>query len=98
MPPLLFLGKIDSAPLEVALQILPEVRELQCRADVVRPFVKPPGIMTRNPQHKPADRVCRPPAIVKEITPARVARHSHVLTKRAQEILEESYREPALTD
>ena len=54
VPPLFFFGKIDSASGEVALQVLPEVCELECRADVVGPFVKPPVFVAGNPQHEPA--------------------------------------------
>ena len=51
-----------------------------------------------DPQHEPADRVRRAPAVVQHVVPGLVARRGHVLAERAQQVVEQRHREAAGAD
>jgi len=44
-------GQVDPSAIEVHLQVLPEIGELQRRADRVGPGVEPRFVVAGNPQH-----------------------------------------------
>ena len=85
------LGHVDATFLPVALDILPEVRQLQRRADGIGPFITTWIAIPRNPQHQTADGVGRSPGVVEDILPLRVPLHEYVLLECAQEVVEQGH-------
>ena len=52
-------------------------------------------VVPGNPQHQPADRIRRPPAVVEHVAPGLVPRHRDVLPERAEQILQQRDGKPA---
>ena len=84
-----FEWNVEPALLPVAIQILPEIRELQRCAESVRRSIERQIVVAGNPQHEAADRVGRSAAIVEQRVPGRVSMRRDILTKRAEQIVEE---------
>ena len=64
---------IDAALLEIARNILPEIRKLQRRAGVIgKPLPLFIAVIAKI-QHQPANRICRVDAIVEQIVPGAIA-------------------------
>ena len=77
----------------VALEVLPEVRELQRRADGVGSRVERAVAVAGHGQHEAADRIRRTPAIVEQSLPRLVSSGHDVLSKRAEQIVEQRHVE-----
>ncbi len=86
---------VQSSQPPVAADVLPEVRQLQRRAQRVGGPVELLIVVARNPQHETAHRVCRSPAVVEHVVPRLVPVRRDILTKRAEQILEELHRKVA---
>ena len=86
---LLVAREIETAAVVIALQVLPEIGQLQCSTHVVRPAIKLRAVMSRNPEHESANRIGRAAAVVQHVRPRRIAGHIHVLTEGAQQIVEQ---------
>ena len=90
-------GTYEPPALPVDGQVLPEVGQLQRRAQRVgtldRDVLAP---VAGEAQHQPADRVRRSAAVVEHVRPRRVARGGDVLAERAQQIVEQLDRQVEL--
>ncbi len=82
---------IEAAVLPVAIEILPEIRQLQRRAERVGRAIEPWVVVPGNPKHQPADRIGRSAAVVEHALPRVVAMRRDILTKRAEQIVEERH-------
>ena len=72
---------------------MPEVGQLQCGADRIRHAIGIGIGAPGQPQHEPADGVGRAAAVVQHVVPPLVARRDHILTKGAEQIVEERQRQ-----
>src|SRR5688500_14563248 len=88
----IFEGHIEPALLPVALEVLPEVRQLQRGAQRIRRRIQPRVVVPRDPQDEPAHRIGRTAAIVEEGRPRVIAMRRDILTKRAEQIVEKRQR------
>jgi len=82
------LRKVNAVLAEVDFHILPEVDELQRRADRVRASVVAIVVFAVEVQHQAPDGVGRAAAIVHHLGKARVALLGDVLRERIEEIVE----------
>ena len=89
---------VQAAGAPVAAEVLPEVRELQRRAQRVRRSIERLVAIAGDPQHEPADRIGRAAAVVEHVGPRGVASRRDILTERAHEIVEERQRQIERSD
>ena len=84
--------RVESPFLPIALEILPEVRELQRGAERVRRAIEPRIVVPGDAEHEPSDRVRRAAAVIEQARPRVVPMRRDILTKRAEQIVEERHR------
>ena len=84
---------VQAAVRPVAREILPEIRQLQRRAERVRRAIERFVSMAGDPQHQPADRIRRPRAVVQHVVPRCVALDGDVLPEGAEQIVEQRHRQ-----
>ncbi len=89
---------VEPAALPVDGEVLPEVGELQRRADGIGPAVEPRIVVAEEPQHEPPHGIGRPAAVVVHLRPGGVARDRDVLAEGEQQRLEERNRQAARPD
>ena len=86
-------GHIQTAGLPVATEILPEVGQLQRRAERVRRAIERVVAMAGDAQHEASDGIGRSTAVVEHVRPRSVPIRHGILTERADEIVEELERQ-----
>ena len=89
-PPAADFGRqVDPAAAVVDAEVLPEVGELEGRAQAVRGLLDVAAAMAGNAEDQPSDRVRRAPAVVEDARPLGVTASRDVLPERAQQIVEQ---------
>ena len=91
-------GHVEAPLPPVALEVLPEIGELQRGAHGVGCAVALIVRAAGHAQHQPSDRVRRAPAVVHQLRPRRVALRVDVLAKGGEQILEQLDGKRAGTD
>ena len=86
---------IEAIALPVAPDILPEVRQLQRRAERIGRFIQATIGVPRDSQHEASHRVRGSAAVIEHAVPGLVAVRRDILTKRAEQILEQADRKIA---
>ena len=89
---------VEPSVLPVASEILPEVGQLQRRAQRVRRSIEGLVSIAGDAEHQPADRVGRAGAVVEHVNPALVAAGRHILAERTEQIREQRDRQIVLAD
>ena len=89
---LLVARHVEPAGPPVPAEVLPEIRELQRRAQRVRRSVERVVAIAADAQHEPSHRIRRAAAVVEHVGPRSVARRHGILTERAQQIVEQRQR------
>ena len=89
---------VQPADPPVPAQILPEVRQLQRRAQRVRRSVQSIVTVAGDPQHQTAHRIGRAATVVEDVAPRGVAGRHDILTERAHEIVEQRDRKAERSD
>ena len=79
-------GNIDAAFFHVARDVLPEIRELQSRAGVIRKPLPLFISVVAKIKHQSSDRIRGIDAIIEHVVPGRVPLHRLILPECAQQI------------
>ena len=81
-------GKIDAVDVGITSNILPEVGELQSRADRIRPLGVPFAELAADVKHQSADRVGTASAVIAELIERVVSLNPLILLEGGDQILE----------
>ncbi len=94
----IFSRKVQSAARYIDAEVLPEVRQLERRADRIRFPVEATVAVSEQPQDDPSDWIRRPATIIQHISKGLIASDRYILAKCREKVRQQFLREVMFPD